>query len=157
MSAIINDSNRDVVLAALRWFQHTRKTHDTSVVNDIADPDEASDSLIDHICEAINIPDAGSGIESYSVLVTSTGHMTQEDSQHLQGEVDTQGENYRIWPTGYGWVVRLHPDMYQNDLGDLGLSDAIWNVFYFALARGYGAVEFDRDGEFVEGLETFDW
>lgn len=145
----------DVVLASLRWFQSCKNgEHDMSEIADIADPDEITSDFIDELCCALNV-EREDKLESFASLVISTGHMASSDRDTLS-EMATE-ESSRVSNTYYGYRCRLNQEMYCQDYSGRGLSTAILKVFDFAVANGFGAIEFDCDGDTVPELEVFDW
>ena len=157
MSIAITDSNRDIILAALRNLQRDLANgSDLSEMGDIVSDGNLTQEFIDHLCDAVN-PSSNGDFESYSMLVISTAHIREEDAQRFENVERLDDPRYRVHLTGYGYRVRLHQDLYQDELAELGLSEAVWNVLRFALARGYGGVEFDCDADIRDELPQFDW
>jgi len=88
-------------------------------------------------------------LEIDRVLVCSTSHLTQEDSQNLFDEatdlvVYTMGE--------YGWMILACPlENEQNHSANLE------KLLEFARKKKCDWIRFDRDAEELEGFETFSW
>lgn len=86
------------------------------------------------------------GLETMSVLVVSTAHMTKADARRIR-----DGEAGEIASDVYGHFVWTESD------APYPLSDAFNGVITFAADNGYGYVRFDRDGPACEHFPTFDW
>lgn len=89
-------------------------------------------------------------LEIDRVLVCSTCHLTEEDSQNLFDE-ETGLVVYTM--DEYGWLILVRP------IADLPRkhSDNLQKLLEFARKQKCDWIRFDRDAEEIEGLEVFSW
>lgn len=98
-------------------------------------------------------------------LDLTTAHMTKEDNQLLTDLCQTL-RNDAVKPVivdsyKYGYWVHV-PEAdnmaeYAKDAAGAGFSEAFVNLLKLACVRGYSVIRFDRDGQYAEGIPSFDW
>lgn len=92
--------------------------------------------------------------DTRKVACISTAHMTADDAKLLQSGVQPSGLYYS---NDYLWAFTEMDGGYAQEWRERGFSDAMIDAVTKVSALGFDRVEFDQDGERVEGLETFDW
>lgn len=104
-------------------------------------------------------------------LDMSTGHVTKEDMDLLgddaMAEIDQDGPGATV-PVGvykYGailFVLHYHDEpeeqeQYLKEVRDAGYSEAVVTLIKLAWSLDVDMIRLDRDGEFYDGLPTFEW
>lgn len=89
-------------------------------------------------------------IEIRSMLVLSTGHVSDETRKILEGEA------VKDWPVVgfngvFGWVIYAHDD------DDPDIPRDLWSVFEYARSKGCDYIMFDADADTIEELPVFEW
>lgn len=91
----------------------------------------------------------------------STSHMTRQDDEILSHHADTISRLPRVSSHQHGYIVFVCSDNVAYQIETLrvrGHSDAFIKIYEAAATDGdCMLVNFDPDGEMVEGLEAFDW
>ena len=100
------------------------------------------------------------GVEKF--LDATTGHITYEDNRKLLD--DPISFPCRVIPHEYGWWINvpekklwIEEDPRADRIRDQGYSEGLISMLIFARDNCCRWVNLDCDGEFVEGLKTFDW
>lgn len=100
--------------------------------------------------------------ETYKTAVISTAHVTPFDSEMLPqisfDPITDRGLNW-IHGTEYGWIVRagMVGSEWKAKLRAEGITwPAIENIEK-VLEAGFQVVHFDRDGDTIDGLKTWEW
>ncbi|GBO89163.1 DUF5983 family protein [Marinobacter salsuginis] len=103
----------------------------------------------------IVLPDP-KGIETYSAVAMSTGHLAPADFKLLDRMVDTQ-ESTRILKRPYGYFIKLAGDAHrvEHDLIHQA-SDALNRIIVWAKAAGFSLIEFDSDAGYIDGFTVFE-
>jgi hypothetical protein len=101
------------------------------------------------------------------MLTLSTAHMTEKESKLLAAMAKSHAHEpgcTALWvsDTGYGYLIRVNLDpeyveQQDQDIIDEDLSDGILGTVRFARYHGARWLRFDRDGDIVNGLPTWDW
>jgi hypothetical protein len=99
------------------------------------------------------------GVEKF--LDVSTGHITHEDSQYLSIGYDNFPA--RVIPHEYGWWINVpEKKLWEEEskadcMRKQGYSEGLISVLMFARNNDCWWVNLDCDGEYVDGLEIFEW
>ena len=113
----------------------------------------------------------GRGVFNY--LDLSTSHITLKDSQILAEQSESEsnhlalspGVGFRIVNHEYGWWISV-PNLkeweeteaeFKTDVIDAGFSPAFADMILHAMNLNCFWINLDKDGEELEGLETFVW
>lgn len=97
------------------------------------------------------------------ICTLSTIHLTLEDSHFLDMHAGLNNIGFdlpRIENHEYGWFIFLASSedrRYAKALKAKGASKALVGIFKLAASQGFSFINFDRDGEEVDGLNRFDW
>lgn len=91
-----------------------------------------------------------------SVLVMSTGHVTEQDSVLLEKWVTDLQTPFWVVSTSYGWMVWVDPDSIP-DMLDKGGSPALGQLIQVARDNGCDWLRLDADVPMNDGFPTFDW
>ena len=99
------------------------------------------------------------------MITLSTRHITKLDSHVLaqHGCAHTSPPALpRVESHEYGWFIFVTSDKdefkeYYFALQNWRFSGALQNIYRLAYKQGIVLIDFDREGEEVEGLETFEW
>lgn len=100
-------------------------------------------------------------VESRSLAIVSTAHMTEEDNRVLSHLGKVKPYCF-IGSHEYGWHFRT-PDEGEGYIPEqwrwsqLGLSWMLWENLQALNRAEYDRVEFDRDGPVVPGLHRSEW
>lgn len=111
----------------------------------------------------VNADKPGSEYETYTVMVVSTAHITQQDNERLPLHLDPEPGRIASLvgdDTRYGYLVYCGAedfDAAMDDARDAGFSDALINLLTIAHKRGCRYLNLDRDGEVYDDLPTFEW
>jgi len=102
-----------------------------------------------------------------TMLTLSTAHMTKEDDKLLSAMAKSHVHEpgcTALWVmyTGYGYIIRVNLDpeyveQQDQDIIDEDLSDGILGAVRFARHHEARWLRFDRDGDIVNELPTWDW
>jgi hypothetical protein len=97
-------------------------------------------------------------IEKY--LDISTGHITYEDSQTLLWKHESFPT--RVIAHEYGWWICVYDKKTQKEsvypgMRKQGYSEAFIDMMRMAADANCSWINLDSDGDYLEGLETFDW
>jgi hypothetical protein len=107
--------------------------------------------------------------EQATVITVSNGHLQASDRDWLVENVHWTEPNAGLnnidilfgGPTGYGWMVYLHPKDDDYDMTDdpklEGLSDDFLRLLRHGIRCGAAWLRFDESGPEVPGLPTFTW
>lgn len=110
--------------------------------------------------------------ETYTTVVYSTGHITNDDDDKLREFVhskDTTKPVPLVTHTEYGWRIYVggshggateSPQEIHDEFTDNGLyrlSGACYALCVEARRAGHRWIEFDCDGPVYDDLPTFDW
>lgn len=93
-------------------------------------------------------------------LVVSTGNITQSDNELLEKASENCIAGLTVYTTSYFHLVYLDKNVSTDNLLMAGFSEAFVKLFAFAnKAEGMSLsyLKLDRDGDELEGFETFDW
>ena len=95
-------------------------------------------------------------VESYRVVVLSTGHLTKQDSDGLS---QASKRSDMIFERDTGFFIKLYTDQpdLNFDLYDSGISDHLKNIVCWALEEGFNMIEFDSDGDCLDMFPLRDW
>lgn len=101
-------------------------------------------------------------MESYRVLVLSTNHLTEKDSEILEGLVENDG---MVMSRYTGFFVKLYSEDGEEDgkarihncREEQGLSKDFASIMEYAAEMGYRGVEFDRDAEREDRFAFHSW
>jgi hypothetical protein len=87
----------------------------------------------------------------YRTLVLSTGHVTKETADRLNGPDDNDKPNGYMgdWLC-YGWII-------WSDAERQEIPDDLWRCMKFAQSIDCEYIRFDCDGDTVEFLPTWEW
>lgn len=99
--------------------------------------------------------------ETKRVLVLSTAHIPEADAKLLNAGAKP---NHYFLTGEYGWQFSTTFDAgnrgwspeVTDTIGGVGFTDVIPNILR-RFAGQFERVEFDRDAETLEGLDTFEW
>lgn len=98
--------------------------------------------------------------ETYTTSVFSTGHLTEQDAWILErlGLDKRSG----IQDVEFGWMIFCAYDaefmkIFISELKSAGLSDQVCQIVMESNEAGHRWVNFDRDGEEYEDLQSYDW
>lgn len=115
------------------------------------------------------------GVNIFRVLDLNLRHITPSDDAILrlgmmlevdQYDTDQHAYHYMSLGGGYaqpipdGWMVRVFDDTELTDRGHLqalGFSDAFINLTQLCVARRYGYLRLEAEGDEVAGLPIFEW
>lgn len=93
------------------------------------------------------------GIEVYSTMAISTGHMTFDDSRYLD-----RSENSMVMKRDTGFFIKLYTGEYDLDKNFSDhYSNALKKVIKYAVEGGFELIEFDEAGPVIELFTVFDW
>lgn len=87
------------------------------------------------------------------MLELSTGHVSETTAKWLDKAITAQGIAGALWE--YGWFVYCVDENSGTD--EYVYPDDLWGVMCFARKHGFYWVRFDRDGDCIDGLPTYDW
>lgn len=96
-------------------------------------------------------------------VIISNCHLMIDDCDVLNANQFYEyenGEQGRYWINGTagGWIIRLHAcPCWLEELTLFGLSSAAIETIQILARFGFDAVQFDCDGDQVDGLNSFDW
>jgi len=93
-------------------------------------------------------------IETYTSVVLSTAHLTQDDAElidsiSLEGNEMIFARDAQLFIKLYGGAPAL------NVRGDY--SETLKNIIKWAIGEGYLLIEFDADALYYDLFPTFDW
>lgn len=100
-----------------------------------------------------------SDIEIEKTLVVSTGHITEEDMEKLDGEADDDSHESllaRVYEEGIIVFVGTEEDMAKR-AEDRGFGEGLQKVLVLARNKGCHYLRLDCDGPILEGYKTYDW
>lgn len=91
------------------------------------------------------------GIETYSVMAASTGHLNKSDK--LAFLVKSTEEFSMVFERTTGYILKLHTneDDAEYDISDQ-YSDTLNQIITFAVEHGFTAIEFDSDAPVLNGF-----
>ena len=89
--------------------------------------------------------------ETYRVLALSTGHLTQEDCQLLEGS-----SSQMIMKRDAGFFVKLYEDDFLIPYEEC-YSETFKDIIRWAHQSGYRMIEFDCDAAELDKFTIFDW
>ena len=93
----------------------------------------------------------------YKTLDISTAHYSQETDKFLQNVVDeTQDFSLKVIDTGAGFIIPAMIDALDTDDLDV-IPEGLMAVMGYAEAKGCLYIRFDRDGELIDDLPTWEW
>lgn len=150
----LNPAELATILAALRHYQATGQgdpDNRTDAIHEIATDGDAvslDDAGIDALCEHLNAPP---DLEIQRTLVISTAHLTDEDRERFETD-DVIGV---VRAFEYGWTVHVPDEDAEQD--DESMSAEFAACLKLARDNKCVWLTFDRDGEAVAGLPTFEW
>lgn len=93
----------------------------------------------------------------YKTLDISTAHYSQETDDFLWNVVDKmQDVSFAVIPTGTGFIIPVtFPVLDKDDLAVIPSELAF--VMGYAAANGCSYIRFDRDGDIIDDLPTWEW
>lgn len=92
-------------------------------------------------------------METYSVLATSTGHITLADN----GALKSAGfKTNMVMTRNTGYFIKLDQDNKAANIRD-DYSYSLKKLIEFAFEQGFGMIELDCDAEVLEGFDLYDW
>ena len=97
-----------------------------------------------------HVPPRRHTFEIHRVLVCSTAHVTEDEAQIL----DTSGYQQRE----YGWLLWVKEEPDSPSVPEIiDLSPGLQGAIDAARSLGCAYLMFDRDGETLDGLPTYNW
>lgn len=104
------------------------------------------------------------GAEEQLVVVASLSHVTATESS-LLGSVGSMGAHVDVSSTRFGFLVGLAQWLEkEEEIGEViaairaaGFSDSFAALWTGLRSRGYHWMHLDRDGDVLDGFETFSW
>ena len=92
--------------------------------------------------------------EQYKVVVMSTAHLTEDDTNSLTQAI-LDGESM-VLERDSGYFIKLYcdnlPDNYRH-----GHSDSIKAIIQWAFRNEFSMIEFDRDADIIEQFQVYEW
>jgi hypothetical protein len=91
-------------------------------------------------------------LDIQKTLVVSTAHITEQDNELLENEAIV------CYSNEYFYLIPLNQSSTDSVPGD-NFSPAFKKLFEFAKnhEEGFSYLKLDRDGDILEGFDTFDW
>jgi len=94
------------------------------------------------------------GVETMTVLVASTDHLSQDEVVQLNNNLGCPGENLDVSLQGeYGWVFHIS---YPLNITE-GLSEGFAGAINYARSLGFNWLRLDADGASLPGVITYEW
>ena len=92
------------------------------------------------------------------MITISTAHISEETEQLLIENAENNHFGISVYSKDvYGFWIYV-PNKLNNVIdNNEKLPDDLWNCIMLAINNGCTWLCLDRDGEIVDGLETFDW
>lgn len=87
-------------------------------------------------------------------LDLSTAHITYGDNMRL---TSGGGVGVRCCSHDHGFIVFINSEYAREDIEASGLSIDFLNVYLYAIKNGCDLVNFDSDGEIIDGLAVNNW
>ena len=107
-------------------------------------------------CENCSCKAKQSQVETYTVMVLSTAHLTPQDTEVLSEQAKNPDE-WMIMEREPGFFIKLYAFADHEGDNRFSHSETLKNIIRYALANGHQMIEFDRDAvEMVDLFPVFD-